>query len=200
MPKQFIYLSLSYIILLLSCNSKKQTVVESRISEEKKSFFPVTDFIRGQLSELDSLQVTPLKLISFGGKTDSVWIKREDIRKFASPFLTPVIDTVNLNFLFEEKSFLDQTINAFTFSYDPIGPLPDTIRLRRWDVYVDPQKQLIKRIYLVKEEKNEGKVKTIQLTWLPGLWAKITTIPEGTDDPKLVKEEKVIWNFDKEQY
>jgi hypothetical protein len=165
------------------------------MGEEKKSFLPVTNIIRGQLTELDSLQVAPLKIITFEGKTDSTWIKREDIRKFAIPFLTPEIDTANLRTLFNVKSFLDQTINAFTFSYDPSGPLPDTMQLRRWDVYVDPQSQTIRLIYLVKEEKKDGKAQTIQLTWKLGSWAKISTIPDGTNDLKLVKEEKLIWNF-----
>ena len=114
-------------------------------STEQQTFFPVTEYIRGQLREIDSLPVTPLKIISYNGKQDSIWMKKKDIRPFAEPFLHPDIDTANFKDLFTEKSFLDQTINAFTFSYDAIGKLPDTLQLRRWDVYVDPQKNTIKK-------------------------------------------------------
>ena len=159
-------------------------------------FLSVTDLIRGQLTELDKTQLTPLRIISYNGRSDSTWLKKEDIRKFADTFLSPEIDTNFLKSLFNEKSFLDQTINALTFSYDPITTLPDTMSLRRWDVYIDPEKQTIKRIYIVKEVKHNGKSQTLQLTWIPGFWAKINTISYDFKNTKLLKEEKLIWNFD----
>ena len=145
----------------------------------------------------DSLPITPLKIIRVDGKEDSVWMKKKDVRIFAQPFLQPKIDTANLGSLFTQKSFLDQTINAFTFSYDPVSTLPDTMQLKRWDVYIDPQKSKVKRIYMVKEiiEKNTATKQTIQLTWMAAHWCKITTITEENNRSK-IKEEKMIWDFD----
>ena len=104
------------------------------------------------------------------------------------PFLTPEIDSAHLSKLFTGASFLDQTLNAFTFSYDPVNPLPDSMQLRRWDVYVDPEKNTIKRIYIVKQSGGS----TIQLTWTRD-WCQISTILQ--DDVKMVKVEKMIWGF-----
>ena len=163
---------------------------------EEQTFFPVTEYIRGQLKEMDSLPITPLKITDHNGKVDSVWMKKEAIRSFAEPFLHPVIDTANLKNLFAGKSFLDQTINAFTFSYDPISKLPDTLQLRRWDVYIDPQKNTIKRVYILKESNNNGSLQTIQLTWKANQWCKITTITQGTERQPDKKEETVKWQFD----
>ena len=162
---------------------------------KKQSFFPVTEYIRGQLREIDSLPVTPLKIITTKGKQDSIWMKKEDIRHFAEPFLYPEIDTSNLKSLFTEKSFLDQTINAFTFSYDPIGALPDTLQLRRWDVYIDPKKNTIKRIYIIKEVTTNGVVQTLQLSWKSDQWCKITTITEQPGKKAELKEELMKWDF-----
>lgn len=160
-----------------------------------QTFFPVTDYIRGQLAEIDSLPITPLKIITVNGKVDSIWMKKEDIRPFAQSFLSPEIDTSNFKKLFIEKSFLDQTINAYTFSYDPINNLPDTLQLRRWDVYIDAKKNTIKRIFIVKEQKLNSYLQTQQLTWKSGQWCKITTITQQDDKQAMIKEELMKWDF-----
>lgn len=198
MQNKFLYLLFS--IIMLSCRSKKNILPVINVEEERKNFIPVTDIIRGQLNDIDSLPITPLEIITQNGKSDSIWMKKEDIKKWAAPFLHPEIDSINLQQLYIQKSFLDQTINAFTFAYDPSGTLPDTMQLRRWDVYVDPQKQTIKRIYLVKEEKKDSRLQTLQLTWKTGSWAKIVIIPDKTSDLSKVKEDKMIWNFNEEQF
>ncbi|HEY8688368.1 MAG TPA: hypothetical protein VIM07_03975 [Chitinophagaceae bacterium] len=185
--------------LFVGCKEQQSQTPQQTIKDsiEESAFFPVTEFILGELAQIDSLPVTPLKIITVDGKEDSIWMKKKDIRNFAQTFLHPRIDTSNLKDLFTEKSFLDQTINAFTFSYDPISTLPDTMQLRRWDVYVDATKSKVKRIYIVKgiNEKNAATKQTIQLTWMAGHWCKITTITEQGNTPPKIREEKMIWDF-----
>ena len=184
-------------VILYSCSEKKSAAPQKTEKDpsQNRTFFPVTEFIRGQLTEIDSLPLTPLKIITYNGNQDSIWMKKEDIRPFAEPFLHPEIDTTNLKHLFTEKSFLDQTINAFTFSYDPIDKLPDTLQLKRWDVYIDPKKGEVKRIYIIKETNNKGIVQTLQLTWKTHQWCKISTITEQPGKPTEIKEETMKWDF-----
>lgn len=189
-----------FMICYCSCNEEKSKIPRHDLKDSTKqqTFFPVTAYIRGQLREMDSLPLTPLKITTHDGAVDSVWMKREDIRRFAEPFLHPEIDTANFKDLFIEKSFLDQTINAFTFSYDPIDKLPDTLELRRWDVYIDPKKNTITRIYIVKEihpKDNLAQDLTIQLTWKSNEWCKITTITEYGGKPPVINEELMKWEF-----
>ena len=122
-------------------------------------------------------------------------MKTKDIRPFAEPFLHPVIDSAGMQSLFSERSFLDQTINSVTLSYDPTGNLPDSLQLRRWDVYIDPQKNTVTRIYMVKEMNNNNLHQTWQLTWRSGKWCKITTIIEQPGKPTATKEETMKWDF-----
>jgi hypothetical protein len=187
-----------FFILVSGCSSKKSAPVSNQSTEktdssEPQNFFPVTEYLLGQLKQLDSMPVTPLKITSHNGKQDSVWMKREDIRKFAIPFLTPRIDSLNIGSLFTEKSFLDQSINAYTFSYDPSGKLPDTLDVKHWDVYIDATKNSVSRIYIVKETNNNGIHQTIQLTWRVNKWYKITTITEKQGQETDIKEETMRW-------
>ncbi|MEP7252062.1 MAG: hypothetical protein ABI683_06770 [Ginsengibacter sp.] len=181
-----------------ACHQKeeKETTTPQPISEELVSFFPVTEYFLGQLNELDTMPVTPLQIIFHDDKSDSIWLKRKDIRNLAKPFLTPVIDSVTLSKFFAGKSFLDQTVNAFTFSYDPKGQLPDSIKLKHWDVYVDPQKNNVSRVYMVEEDKLNGVPLTTQLTWESGKWFSVRTIEYPPGKEPVVKEQILKWSFD----
>ncbi len=142
------------------------------------------------------MPVTPLKIIIDNGKRDSIWLKKGDIRPFAKPFLSPLIDSISLHELFEEASFMDQTINAVTLSYDPVKKLPDSMKIAHWDVYIDPQKGTVQRVYIVKEETLNGVALTTQLTWKANKWCSIRTIEQQPKMAPRIKEEILKWEFD----
>ena len=160
---------------------------------EKQKFFPVTAFFKGEIFNIKKNGINPLKYTTVNNHTDSVWLKIEELDTALQEFLHPEIDSANLINLFTEKSFLDQSINAVTLTYDPVVILPDSMKLRHWDIYIDPQSNKVKRIYMVKEP---DKFKTLQLTWLNNKWCKIVSIV--TDEKgisKIEKEEKFILDF-----
>ncbi len=195
MQKLFTFLIAGLLIILSACHSKNTDVPAGKNTKEPQTIFPVTDFLKGQLRQIDSMPVTPLKTVTVNGKTDSAWLKRESIRLFAAPFLIPVIDSLTMAPYFSEKSFLDQTINAVTFSYDASAKLPDSIKLRHWDVYIDPQTGTVQRIYLVKESVENSTNTTTQLTWKTGQWCSIRMIMQKTGKDPEIKEERMIWDF-----
>jgi len=125
-------------LVFFSCNNKSIRADEqTETAVEKPSFFPVTSYIKGQLYEIKEKAVNPLKYTIVKEHTDSVWLKAEDIEEAVKEFLHPEIDSANMVSLFTEKKFLDQSVDAYTFTYDPSAILPDSMLLSRWDVYVD---------------------------------------------------------------
>lgn len=187
---------ISIAIILLSCNNSSKTgvVQAGKDTAVKQNFFPVTSFFKGEIYTLKADGVNPIKYTTINNHTDSVWLKIEELEAAVHEFLHPQIDTANLITLFTEKSFLDQSINAFTFTYDATTlPLPDSMQLQHWDVYIDPNSNTVKRVYMVKQV---SKNKTLQLTWVSKQWCKITSIV--TDEKgvsKIEKEEKIFWDF-----
>ena len=196
MKKLFKEIYLAFFFFLCACHGK-ETNQDQIVNNtgENQSFFPVTEFLLGQLKEIDSLPVTPLKIIIDNDERDSIWLKKNDIRTFAIPFLSPVIDSISMQNFFEEKSFMDQTINAITLSYDPIKKLPDSMKLNHWDVYIDPQKNTVQRIYMVKEEIINGTTVTTQLTWKVNKWCSIRTIEQQLKMVPRVKEQIMKWDL-----
>lgn len=199
MKKAILCALLMYFIT--GCNNKTEqteTVAEPKPAADtsRVTFFPVTSFLKGQLLVLDSLPVTILQVKTVGKKTDSSWIKKENVRGILQPFISQEINADNLTGLFKQSKFNDQTVEAITFTYDPVAALPDSIHIRHWDVYIQPETGKVKKVYLLKHVEQNGKNYTQQLTWQTDQWAKIVTIlnkPGG--ESEVENETKLVWNF-----
>ncbi len=174
-------------------NSAEKVTVKENINEEKPNFLKVTSYIKGQIFEINEKKQTPIKYTTVNDHMDSVFLKFETLNDVFKEFIHPEIDSANLVLLFTEEKFLDQTINAITFTYNPKVQLPDTMQLKHWDVYVEPETGKITRVYIVKKTRDN---KTLQLTWQSGKWCKTTTLINNADGTLSVeKEEKISWDY-----
>lgn len=196
---KLILLSLAFVTILASCNNNTQEKITSpagdaAAKDSTENFFPVTSFLRGEIASIKSRHVSPLKKTMQGEKTiDSVWVKEADYEKEFAAFLTPVIDTVNLLNKYTQRKFLDQSVNAFTFTYDPIGTLQNTDTLLHWDLYIDPESQKVTRVF-IKKKKNTDE--TLLLTWQAGKWCKIVTVKDTGTNTAVTAEIKIDWSFE----
>lgn len=186
---------LSLILILFSCQSSNTDKID-KTHEERVEVFPVTDFLLGQVHEISKMPVTLLKIVKQDQKEDSQWISRDSIGSLAAPFLFPVIDSTQFFNRYSAHSFLDQTIDAVTFTYDAINISTDSFPLTHVDVYIDPENKNVKRVYLIKEKNIDGKNKMQQLTWNTDDGFMVRTIVQDANDsiPRIV-EEKVLWRF-----
>jgi hypothetical protein len=189
------------VLFLFSCSQNNKTNTTANASdtvatEEKNTFFPVTAFLKGQLFLLDSLPVTILEITTINNKQDSAWLSAAVVKPKLAPFILDSIDEKNMLPYFKESKFNDQSTEAITLMYDPKKVLPDSIAIRRWDVYIDPDKGTIRRVYMVKQLIENNNPVIQQLTWQTGKWAKIVTISndKGTTSPT-VKEIKWTWDL-----
>ena len=194
MKKILLFLAIPF--LLFSCNNDQKVATDAQAPQEAPDFFPVTSYIKGQIAEIKSAGINPLKIITANNKTDSTWLKIEAMDSAFAEFLGLEIDSVNLSEWFRETKFMDRTLNTYTFTYEPKKELPATMALRRWDVYVNPQTGRVVRIYIEKSGKDK---QDIQLNWQSNGSSKAVYI--GTDPsgkPVVEKEELIKWNFDLE--
>ncbi len=188
------------VFVLCSCKQKPTTVpattavsTSTESEEPKQGFFPVNSFIRGEINGLRTQGINPIEYRIYGEKKDSSWLQSENFEKSMIAFLEPSIDSISLSSWFSESSFLDQTINAVTFSYDPKTELPDSFPIRRWDVYIDPATEKVRRIYIVKKLLS-GNVQ--QLTWQAGHWAKILELdPSKTGNSAVIRLTEIKWDY-----
>lgn len=194
-----IFLMLYVAIAMISCNTKtnKAQLKESLKNEAAKedvSFFPVTNYIKGQIAEIKKKGINPLLILNKTGKTDSLWLKTSDFDSAFNDFLYPVIDSANLIPFFSESKFADQTINSYTFTYAPINDLPAGMTLQRWDVYINPTNNNVRKIFMVKRISPTSEM---QLTWQSDQWCKSVLIETDESGEQMISREQIItWNFD----
>ncbi|MFT3908828.1 MAG: hypothetical protein QM737_05340 [Ferruginibacter sp.] len=187
------------LMFFISCKSKetsnnqqKKVADSSSQKTEAPSFFPLTNYIKGQIYEIRNGGINPFKIVTTPGHKDSGWLKMESLDTEVADFLSPEIDSTNLISRFTETKFIDQTLDALTLSYDPIKTLPDTDSLRMWNVYIDPNSGRVKNIYILKKLPGN---KTQQLTWLAGKSCNIKTIVEdASGKPSIEKEITIKWD------
>lgn len=182
------------IFYTISCTNPagKEQVIESS-PEQTQGFFPVTNYLRGQIAQIKSKGVNPLKIDSAKGKVDSVWLRIEELDAAFKEFLEPEIDSSSLSHFFQEDKFLDQTLGTYTFTYTPLPSLPADQPLKRWDVYVSQETNTVKSIYMVKQYDT----KELQLTWVSNSGCKTVSIATDKSGRQFVAYEQVIkWNFE----
>lgn len=183
---------------LIGCQSPKSptpTRSPEPAAAQPMYFFPVTPFIEGQIFELRQKALNPLKKTCTGKNMDSVWVKTEDFDRDFACFIRPAMDSAVLASLFRESRFMDESLGLITLTYDPLREIPDSIPWRQWTVYIDPESQEVKRIYMVRQDEPEH---LRQLTWIPGSGCRSVTVFVGSSDrPGQSTEQEISyqWNF-----
>ena len=167
-------------------------------SKDKKTpvaFFPVTGYLKGQINEMKKAQSNPLKKWTMDNISDSAFLKPEQLDAAFSEFTTPVIDSLHYASIFVENNFLDETQNAVTLIYDPIGEVPKNIPWLKWTIYISPTTNQVTKVYMVKKVND---MQTKQLTWKVN--EKYCMIRSIADDPSkdtsfITNETTINWNY-----
>lgn len=188
---------LATLIIVAACNSNTKNPVSKKssvnpqiiINDTVSNFFPVTSFLKGEIYGIKTSGITPIKRTYTENQMDSVFLKETEFENNFSEFLSPIIDTSNLKNSFVEKRFLDETLNAFTFTYDPADGTKNSFAFTHWDVYVDPETNKVRRIYITKKVDEETK---LLMTWQSGKWCEIITIKKEA----IMKKEKISWSYE----
>lgn len=173
--------------------AEKTKTLSFAVSKESIPFFPLTNFIQGQLAEIRESGINPIKFTYYGNRIDSTWIKIENLTSEFSDLLQPVIDSASMSKYFKETSFFDETLNTITLIYDPTDYLPSEITWLHWDIYINPENKKISRVYMVKRLSEQIKK---QITLIPEESCRIITLNEQSKDIKSAKVSDILikWN------
>ena len=123
---------------MCSChNTQNNKTSEIASSEENEVFFPVTEFLKGQIAEIKEKGVTPLRYFKKGDKIDSSWLNMNELNQHFTDFLLPEIDSVKLSTFYTAKRFYDQTLNEITLTYEAKQPDFKNLNWTGWNVYIN---------------------------------------------------------------
>jgi hypothetical protein len=189
-------LAISMILLLVfSCRNNKQPVdTKTKDEEAKKNYFPVIDFMKSEISIVDSTPIALLKYDIRDNHSDSSYIKRPEFNQVAMEFLPSELDSPYFQQHFTESSFFDQTSKSITFTY---SSKDSTSGLHRVDVLATPQSDGSSKVKSIYMEKTIDKKDTFilkKLYWVSQKSFFIITITHPIGQNPVTQQLKVVWD------
>jgi hypothetical protein len=190
---------MKYLMIILtgatffnSCKDQKPTTAPVE-QTEKKSYFPVVDFLKGQIHYVDSLPVAILKIVTENNKRDSSYIKSEEFDKLAQDFILPDLQQDIFEKGFKESSFIDQTTQSATFNYISTD---SKLSLQRVDVLATPDElySKVKSIFLQQTLNKNDTIIVKKMYWQTNKHFQIATSVQAPDQPKKIKQLQVTWD------
>ena len=193
--KRILY-SCILVLFAAGCHQTKGTSQENpgntATDSTKKSFLPVADYLRAEISYVDSTPLAIREYIVRGDKKDSGFIQPGEFNRLASEFLLPELAPDNFEQHYTETSFMDETTKSLSFTYST----PDkTLPLQRVDVLAAPSGdfQRIKSIYLQQVYMTGDTQVVKKLYWKSRHNFLIIKSMQPAHQPALVQQLQVIW-------
>jgi hypothetical protein len=159
------------------------------------SFLPVADYLRAEISYVDSTPLAIRKYTTRDNQKDSSFIQQEEFNRLSKEFLTPELAADSFFQNFSENSFLDKTTGYLSFTYSTRNK---ALPLQRVDVLAAPGVDMdkVKSIYLEKVFPAGDTIVVKKMFWQTGRSFLILTSLRLPGKAPLDSQLKVVWDTD----
>jgi hypothetical protein len=190
--KKIFLIPVAGLVLFFSCKEQKPGGADTNHAG-KKGYFPVVDFIKGQIHDVDSLPLALLQIVIANNRKDSSYIKQNEFHELAQNFILPEAEPGNFEKKFKENLFLDQTTRSATFNYTAED---SATRVKRIDVLATPDELLSKVMSVFIQENYTRNDTTIvrKLLWETNKEFEIILIVQPPNQPRTMTQTIVIWD------
>lgn len=175
---------------ITSADTTSASAAKHDTAKTASPYFPVYDFLSGEISYVDSLPVGIMKYETAGKKKDSSFIKLEEFHRLAAEFLNPDLTDSSFRNNFVESSFFDKSNNNATFFYKASNATSQVKRVDILTVKGDAYDE-VKSIYIEKETMLDDTPVVKKLFWKPKRNFQIITISDKKPTNQLIK---VVWD------
>jgi hypothetical protein len=163
-------------------------------TNKAKQFFPILDYLRGQVKDVDSFSAAIKFYLTTNDKTDSGYMQLDQFKTLMQEFLPPELSKENFEKYYTESSFFDQTTQTSTFTYSTKN---DELDFHRIDVLVQGTETYdrVSSIYMEKFTDHDDSSVLKKMLLRDGQMVMInseTTV--GKAKPQ-VKQEKLVWGM-----
>jgi hypothetical protein len=193
--------ALSVLLPATACHQKSPagrtasdtaTSTTPTVDSTRKDFYPVGDYIRSEISTVDSTPIAILKYSIQNNRTDSAFISSPVFHRLAQEFLLPDLDTAVFEKNYSQVAFTDENSGLLTFTYSPRNK---ELPLRRVDVILDPEaNNQVKSIYMENASSSGDTLVLKKLLWRAKKSFLIITTLQPTGKAAIVRQEKVVWD------
>lgn len=187
--KNYLIVSILFVAFLAGCKEKKQGS-----NSQKDQPISALSIIKGQLNSLDTSLYEIIKYESDSTKTDSAFLKREEVRKIAEPFLSlPEIADRTYYDKYTEDKLIDAEQN--TLSITSISKI-DTAEIQKQIIIVSlspTSNSKIESIFIDRYLPKGDSTIEQKLFWVVDKYFSIHNIIEKEGQPDETHSTKVTW-------
>jgi|GEM_PF-1022791 len=190
--KNFLIISALTIIFFTACKEKKDPVKEKEPKEDRP--ISALSIIKGQLNHLDTSIYEVKKFETTNNVTDSAYLKQDEIRKFAQPFLSlPEIADEGYYEKYTEDKLID--IEQNTLNITSIAK-SDTAEIQKQIVIVSlspTENSKVQSIFIDRYIAKGDSTIEQKLFWVLDSYFSIRNIIEKENQPEKILTTKVTW-------
>lgn len=173
---------LSFSLFYLACRQKKNDV------------FPVMDFIKAQVANVDTSLYLILKLVPITDSTfDTTYVKREQFKDLARDFLETPDISKTFGGKYTEERMMNNDLGLAVFI---ATPKDEDLEVRRQEVRIEPNppNDKIKSVYIEKVKNTGDSSITKRMTWYTDKKFQIVTISQKGNQEEKTSVVEVVWN------
>ena len=183
--------ALTILFLLIACKEKKDVPKEKSKEEQPISALSI---IKGQLNHLDTSIYEVKKFETINNVTDSTYLRRDEIRKIAAPFLSlPDIADAKYYEKYSEDKLIDieqNTLNITAFSKSDTAEIQKQIII----VSISPtENSKVQSIFIDRYISKGDSTIEQKLFWVLDNYFSIRNIIEKENQPEKILTTKVTW-------
>ena len=181
-----------FSFIFVSCKNKQEKKRDIPVAD----FFPVKDYINGQVAKLDTSAYSFQKMETLDGISDTSTIKNKEVKQFAKDFIElPDISSKEIKDDYEINHLYDEELEAFAFTFTTKEDHP----IKSEHVVVEPMpnaegKNDIKSIFVDMWQTNANTAIRKNLFWEANKSFQVTTTTEPEGGKASTKRVRIVWN------
>ena len=191
---------LAISLLLGACkNNSSEKAADNPITKEsipkEQSFFPVPDYIGGQIRIIDSLQLPISKSVTVNNKTKLSAATDKELAELAQNFRQPDISNPAIKKFYTETSIADQSTPSVTLIFTTSDT---TLPIQKINVYVKPdpvENDKVTGIYMEKIFSRNDTSFNQKLYWKTGKNMQVITEKKVKGKALPVEQIKISWDY-----
>lgn len=188
------------LLLVSACGTTPKSPPPSPAPKEDSTttaYLPVADYLRSEISYVDSTPLAIQKYTTLDNRKDSSFIQQEEFNRLAKEFLLPELATDSFKNNYSESSFMDKTSGYLTFTYSTQNK---KLPLQRVDVLAAPGTSMnkVKSIYLQNIFQAGDTTIVKKMFWQTGHNFLILTSLQLHGKEPLERQLKVVWATDED--
>ena len=199
---KYTILAIAIALVICSCNNnapktdtKLTKAADSTIDTAQQDFFPIPDYIGGQLKIIDSLKLPVSKSVTINNVPKLSESSLQELRELAQNFRQPNINDPAVKKQYTETSIADQSTPSVTL----IFTTKDTsLPIQKIEVYVKPDPvntDKVTGIYMEKIFSRNDTSFNQKLYWKTGKNMQVNTEKQVKGKTLPIEQIKLTWDY-----